>query len=349
MKVSKKLILQEAVEIRNFTKKNKKLPKYATISNSQFSQSQYCYVLAKQISKISLPTISKITVKEPSNSNGDNVEFNMDKVDYIDLANRVTKFIEINKQAPNYAKHKNYKIKFELYTYCFSKILSFYKENNYLPNYCLFDSKDLQNTQTTTTNTKKINSTSTSNNQNTPKKTNCSNPYTSSPHPTKQGCNEMGQNTNYFCGVSAIHKILRKFGITKYSQETLSKWAGTTSAGTDHKGIETCIAKVSKETGIKLTCQWYNFSELGFEKLANIICKQDKDVLVHLNYRLKYGHYEVINQIDTKDNTLKVLNSLGNKCAKGCFCGYVENRSFSTEKQYIAGISQKSILVVTKG
>lgn len=349
VKVSKKLILQEALEIRNFTKKNKKLPKYATINNSQFSPSQYCYVLAKQISKISLPNISKITVKEPSNSNGDNVEFNMDKADYIDLAKRVAKFIETNKQAPNYAKHKNYKIRFELYSYCFSKILSFYKENNYLPNYCLFNSKDLQNTQTTTTNTKKTTTTPTSNKQNTTKKTNCSNPYTSSPHPTKSGCNEMGQNTSYYCGVSAIHKTLRKFGITKYNQETLAKWAGTTTNGTDHLGIETCIAKVSKETRIKLTCKWYNFSELGFEKLAKTICQPNKDAIIHLYYRNKYGHYEVINQIDTKNNTLKILNSLGNKCDSSCYCGYVENRTFATEKQYINGISQKSVLIITKG
>ena len=348
MKVSKRLIIQEAKEIKGFTDKNKKLPKYATIDNSQFSPSQYCYLLSKQISKMSLPTIKKVQVKEPSNPTGDNVDFKMLRVDYIDLAKRVSTYIENNRQAPNYAKYKDKKIEFKLYTYCFAKILSFYKENNYLPNYCTFNSKDIQYTATTTTNTKKTTTTPISTNKKTTKKNNCSNPYTSSPHPTKTGCNEMGQNTAYFCGVSAIHKTLRKFGITKYSQETLAKWAGTTTKGTDHKGIETCIAKVSKETGVKLSCKWYNFSELGFEKLAKTICQPNKDAIVHLNYRNKYGHYEVINQINTKNNSTKILNSLGNRCGK-CYCGYVENRTFSTEKQYINGISQKSILIITKG
>lgn len=347
MKVSKRLIIQEAKEIRDFTNKANKLPKYATINNSQFSPPQYCYILAKQISKMSLTTISKITVKDPSQSNGDTVNLKMLKSDYIDIAKRVSDYIEAHKQAPNYAKHQDKKIKFELYTYCFAKILAYYKENGRLPNYCSFNSKDIQNIKTTSKTTKKSNNTSTSSSKKTTKKSNCTNPYTSTPHPTKQGCNQMGQNTNYFCGVSAIHKILRKFGITQFSQETLAKWAGTTTSGTDHRGIETCIAKVSKETGIKLTCQWYNFSELGFEKLAKIICQPNKDALIHLYYRNKYGHYEVINQINLNTQTLKILNSLGNKCGS-CFCGYEETRSFATQKQYINGISQKSVLIVTK-
>lgn len=349
MKASKKLILQEAVEIRDFTNKNKQLPKYATISGSQFTPPQYCYVMSKLLSKMSLPTISKVVVKNPTQSWGDNFSnVQILKNDYIDIAKRVSSYIETHNQAPNYATYNGKNIKFELYTYCFAKILSYYKENNRLPNYCTFNSADLQNNKTTTTNTKKTTVTSTSSSKNTTKKDNCTNPYTSSPHPTKTGCNQMGQNTNYFCGVSALHKTLKKLGITNYTQETLSKWAGTTTKGTDHKGLETAIAKVSKESGIKLTCKWYNFSELGFEKLGKMICQPNQDAIIHLNYRNQYGHYEVINQIDVINKNLKILNSLGNKCGS-CFCGYEETRTFATEKQYINGISQKSVLIVTKG
>ena len=345
MKVTRKLIIQEAKEIRDFTNRNKTLPKYATINGSQFTPPQYSYVLAKQVSKINTTNLDKRTVKEPTKPVGDTIDTIIYKKDYLDLASRVATYIEQHNQAPNYAKYGDKRIRFELYTYCFSKILAFYKENNYLPNYCLFKSKDLQNTKTTTTTNKKTTNTSTSTNTKT---NNCTNPYKSNGHPSKSGCDEMGQNTNYYCGVSALHKVLRKFGITKYSQSTLAKWAGTTQKGTDHHGLESAIAKVSKETGIKLTCQWYNFSELGFEKLGKLICQQNKDAIIHLYYRNKYGHYEVINQIDLTDKNLKVLNSLGDKCNKGCFCGYVENRTFATEKQYITGISQKSVLIITK-
>ncbi len=350
MKVSKRLILNEAVEIRNFANKNKQLPKYATINNSQFSPSQYCYLLSKLISKMSLPTISKIVVKDPSNPMGDTIkDLKMMKNDYVDLAKRVTTYIEKNNQAPNYALHNGKEIRFELYCYCFAKIVSYYKENNRLPNYCLFNSSDIQYPKLNSNSSKTTTSTSTSTTKKTTKKNNCTNPYTSKPHPTKQGCNEMGQNNNYYCGVSALHKVLRKFGITQFTQSDLAKIAGTTQRGTDHQGLETAIAYVSKKTGVKLTAKWYYFSDLGFEKLGKMICKSNVDAILHLNYRNKYGHYEVLNEINTSNNMLKVLNSLGNKCGSSCFCGYVENRSFGTEKQYISGISQKSVLIITKG
>lgn len=349
MKVSKKLILNEAVEIKNFSNKNKQLPKHATINNSQFSPAQYCYLLSKIISKTSLPTVSKIVVKESSHPNGDT--FNNVKIlknDYINIAKRVSSYIEKNNQAPNYATYNNKKIRFELYTYCFAKIVSYYKENNRLPNYCIFNSSDIKYAKTNTSTTKKNTNSSISTTKKTTKKNNCTNPYTSTPHPTKQGCNEMGQNNNYYCGVSALHKVLRKFGITQFTQSDLAKIAGTTQKGTDHQGLETAIAYVSRKTGVKLTAKWYYFSDLGFEKLGKLICKSNIDGLQHLLYRGKYGHYETLNEINTSTKMLKVLNSLGDKCGS-CFCGYVENRSFDTEKQYINGISQKSILIITKG
>ena len=349
MKISKKLILNESKEIRDFIDKNKKLPTYATIDGSKLTPAQYSYMMAKQISSMKLDGIEKITVKEAVSPVGDKISTNVLKARYVDMANRMVKYVEQNKVAPNYVTiDGKIRARFELYTYCFAKILAYYKENNTLPNYCIFNSTDIKYNLTTASNTKKTTAQSTSTTKKTTKKDNCTNPYTSSPHPTNSGCNGMGQNTNYFCGVSALHKMLKKFGITKFSQNQLAKWAGTTTNGTDHNGLETAVAKVSKETGIKLTCKWYHFSDLGFEKLAKMICKPNQDALVHLYYRNKYGHYEVINQIDMKNSTLKVLNSLGNKCGQ-CYCGYVENRTFATEKQYINGISQKSILIVIKG
>ena len=76
------------------------------------------------------------------------------------------------------------------------------------------------------------------------------------------------------------------------------------------------------------------------------------DLLYHIiadrAYRNKFGHYEVIQEINTNNNTVKVLNSLGNKCSSISYCGYIETRSFQTFNSYIAGISQKSIAILTK-
>ena len=351
-KVLKKQIIKEASEIKDFIEKNGKIPNTNTINNTKYTIYATSYLMSKLILTNFKQDIQNINViKYDVATHKDTIHEDVYKNDYLDMVKRFCSYCEAHHHVPStiHTKKSNVKVSFELYVYCISKIINFYHKNKYLPNYCLFNKADLQNTKSNTKNTQKTPSKSTSTNKKTVKKDNCTNPYTSTPHPTKTGCNQMGQNTNYFCGVSALHKVLHKFGITKYSQNQLAKYAGTTTAGTDHKGLETAIAKVSKETGIKLTAKWYNFSELGFEKLGKLICKPNVDAIIHLYYRNKYGHYEVINEINIKSGTVKVLNSLGNKCGTNCFCGYVESRSFALEKQYINGISQKSVLIITKG
>ena len=186
------------------------MPKYATIDNSQFTIPQYCYLLAKQISKMSLPTIGKITVKEPSQSWGDTFKnVKIDRTNYTDIAKRVASYIEVHNQAPNYATYNKKNIKFELYTFCFAKILAYYKENNSLPNYCEFNSADLQNAKSTTSTAKKTATTSTSSSKKVAKKDNCTNPYVSEPHllTTVAG---LGQNYHWDCSANSVQQALKK-------------------------------------------------------------------------------------------------------------------------------------------
>lgn len=136
MKISKKLIINEAYEVKRFFDKHKKLPKYATISNSQFTPPQYSYVFAKLVSKMSLPTVNKMSVASPKEDKGDVVDFTLKQNEYISIAQRVVDFMERNKRCPNYVEYKKKHISWSLYTYCFIKILSFYKENGRLPSTC---------------------------------------------------------------------------------------------------------------------------------------------------------------------------------------------------------------------
>ena len=188
----------------------------------------------------------------------------------------------------------------------------------------------------------------------TPKPTGCTNPYESSPHPTSYGCNGMGQNNSTCCGPSALHKILYKFGIRDITQGTLSSWAGTTSAGTSHQGLETAIAKVNQEKGTNLRIDWYNLSELGWENIGKIICQPNKAAFCHILYQNggtcdgdgEYGHYELLTRVNTKTEYVQVLNSLGGYCGN-CYCGYYQDRSIACQEHFIRGISQKSIAVVS--
>lgn len=355
MKISKTKILKEATEIRKFIENNKKLPTYATIDNSRLTKAQYTYLLVKLTSKISLDNVEKNTINEPSLPNGEYINEKVLKSDYLDMANRIVEYIEKYKQLPNFCttKKSRKKVRFELYVYCFSKILDYYNTHKSLPNYCLFNSNDLnQTTSKATSNTSKTTA---------PKKSNCKNPYTSSPHYTEQGCNRLGQCTNYYCAPHSIHQCLKKLGITSFNEQTLAKWASTTTSGTSHEGINTCLAKVSKDSKIPLKVTWKNFSDFGSTKkerylnLAKLLCKDNVALFFHIGYQGSgssatgkiFGHYECLDRIDMSSSKVRALNSLGNKCGSG-YCGHLQERSFNLQSTFIASISQKSVCIIEK-
>ena len=189
----------------------------------------------------------------------------------------------------------------------------------------------------------------------TPKKE-CTNPYTSSPHPTASGCNGMGQNTSTYCAPSSVHKCLYKFGIRDISQATLASWMATNSSGTSHQGIETGIAKVNQVKGTNIKIQWYNKSDLSWEEIGKILCQPNKAIFCHILYKNggtcsgsgNYGHYELLTKVNTDTGYVKVLNSLGGYCGS-CYCGFYQDRTMACQEQFMRGISQKSICIITKG
>lgn len=162
-----------------------------------------------------------------------------------------------------------------------------------------------------------------------------------------------GQISGYHCAPHSIKQSLRRFGITKYTEKTIGQYAGTTTAGTGHSGIETALYQIAKKEGITLKVEWKNFSDLGstqkerFKKYGDLMTDEDKAVFHHELYRGKYGHYSLLKQVNTNNSNLIVQNSLGNKCGSGYY-GYMENRGYGTQASYIAGISQKSICIITK-
>lgn len=170
----------------------------------------------------------------------------------------------------------------------------------------------------------------------------------------KQGGGCLGQTNAYRCGPHAIMQALRKFGITGYSEATIAGYAGTTTAGTGHSGLETAIAKIARLEGVNLQVEWKNFSDLGgstterFKTLGEHMTDSHKSVFWHELYRGQYGHYSLAKTVNTNTGNLLVANSLGNRCGSPAYCGYLETRSFSTQVQYFRGISQRSICIITK-
>lgn len=347
MKFKTSIIMKEAQGIKEFTEKYKRIPKTAAVGNTILSSYSIAYLFSKVIhDKFSAGECSLASVIVYNASKyEDTINEEVQVADYKVMIKNFIDFCHKHKRVPAYitTQKSHTKVSFELYLYCLAKIVNFYKENKTLPNYCTFNKTFLANTKTSTSTSKKSNTQSTSTSTNT-------NIYVSSPHPAKPGCGGMGQDTSYFCGVSALQKVLFKFGIKDYSQSTLAKWAGTTKAGTDHNGIRTAVAKVNKLKGTNIKVTEKTFTEAGgWKGIAKILANKNQDIIFHNKYRLEYGHYEVMNQLNLTTNYTKVLNSLGKKCTNTCYCGYVEDRSCKTMKQYMDAVSQKSLIILTKG
>jgi len=345
-RITQKNIINEAVEVKHFIETNKKLPKYCTIEGNQYSVYTTAYLISRTIANLKTENIKVETINKSNQGFSTKLDENCSKTTYLDMVSRFNEYCNKNGRVPAYVITIRNKADFTTYLYACCKILNYYKQNNTLPNSCLFTSSYIDVNKKETTKTKNNQSTSTSTNANIEV-------YTSSPHYLNTGCNNLGQCTSYYCGVHSVHQVLRKFGITKYNENKLAGWAGTTTSGTDHQGINTAIAKASNGN---LKTRWINFSSLGedtsarFKALGKLISQKDTDCIIHNLYRLKYGHYETIHKIDHNNKTVYVLNSLGNKCGTTSYCGYIEKRSYTEFAKYIANTpaNQPSICLITK-
>lgn len=340
--MKKQYIITEAKQIKTYIEKNKKIPLTNTYEDGKiYSIYTTSYLMANLIRNWSKNDINKIDViKYDKKTYTDTINEKVIKEDYLQMIKKFLDYCKTNHRVPTYiiSIKSNTKISFELFTYCLTKIIVYLSENKVLPNYCFFNKSDIRLNQSSSEKPNK--------NKNPPI-SNCTNPYKSLPINANSGCDAMGQNTSYFCGVCALQKVLYKFGIN-VNQKTLASLAGTTTKGTSHEGLKTAIAYIAKKNNVKLKVQEYNFNDLGFEKLGKLICKPNVDAITHIKYRLEYGHYEKIKSIDVKNKQIEVVNSLGSKCKNNCYCGYIEKRSFTIQKQYFNAISQKSIILITK-
>lgn len=367
MKVKKNIILTEAEQIKSFMEKNKKIPKACTLSDGTIlSPYSTTYLMANLIKNINSSSISLANViRYNADTHTDTINEKVMKEDYLFMIQNFLNFSVDHKRVPSYitTKKSKTKVSFELFMYCLAKIIVFYQNNKYLPNYCQFKKTDMSNTAKVTTTAKKTVTQSTSTSK---KVTNIAKTrYVSQPHWLVEGCNRLGQCTKYYCGVHIIIQMLKKFGITGYAEKQLAKYAATTTAGTSHQGILTAIAQVSKETKIKLTAKWVNFSDMGktdeerFKAIGKLLEDPNTAVAWHIGYvdggesteGTIIGHYEGLDIINLQTKYVRALNSLGKKKADGSYTGRLQDRKMSVQAYYARKTpgNQPAILIVKKG
>lgn len=332
--------------ITDYVQKNKKMPTLFKINKVGYNKNHMIYRLSYAITHQNKDS-KGFHIESAKNPMGNKLNVKIYKSDYSDMAQRLCKYIEQNKQTPNYVTCKGKKVAIDLIIYEFSRIVIYYNNKKKLPSYCTFDSAHVRGTTTEAENKK-----------------NCTNPYTSSPHYTSSGCNKLGQCTDYGCGPHSVHQAIKKFGITNIDESTIASWAGTTTNGTGHSGLNTAIAKIASKTGVKLSVEWRNFSSFGnsrderFKNIAKLLCRKDKAVFFHILYQNggasydpyaeDFGHYEMSDRINVSTGYLRILNSLGGYCGSGR-CGFIQDRSFAVQDAYLKGISQPSVCIITKG
>lgn len=299
----------KGIECKKNVEKNYKLGIY----------SQWGYYFAKALITPYKDIPRNKNIKVAPKPRGDKVKFRVPKADYIQLAKNLIAFVEKNGRMSNYLTYKGKRIRCRLYVYMFAKVLAYRNEHKDFPSYVDIDYKAFY-----------------------PPKT-----YKKYGRSTEYGCDNMGQNNSYYCGPHMVQEIIRNLTGIVISQSTLAEVIGTTSDGSDHEGILFAFEWFSRNYNITLNASWKSFNEVGgWDGLKKIHESTNQDAGEHENYRLTWGHYTNYNKIYS--GSVDVQNSLGDRCSSGCYCGYVEDRDRSEAKRYLDGISQPSILVVTR-
>ena len=365
MKYQINALKTEATQIKSFIEENRKIPLACKLSTGEtISPYSVAYLLSKMI-KDNLQHLDynliNVIIYNPSKRYNDTI-VNEDvlKDDYLVMVQNFLKFCEKHHRVPRFVttQKSKTKVSFELYLYCMCKIIIFLDKNNALPKYCNFNKGFVSNANTSAKTSKNSNKQSTSNSQNTTR-------YVSEPHYTSEGCNKLGQCTPYYCGPHSIHQAIRKFGITQYTEKQIASYAGTTTSGTGHPGINTAIAYISKKTGIKLTVTWKNFSSMGktdaerFKAIGKLLSDKNTAVLWHICYinggesttGEKFGHYEVINIINTVTSYVRALNSLGTRKADGSYTGKLQDRKYNVQAYFARNTpgNQAALCIIKKG
>ena len=155
-----KEIEDAATNVKNYVAKNKKLPSTVKVGSKTLKISEFSYLASKAISNLNsnkkgdILLVSGISNR---NSSAHSFKSTVYKAQYLDLAKKTISRIESKKAPSTYWSVKDSsgkvigKANFNLYTYCFAKILDFHKSKNYLPNYCTFDSGDFAPAKKATT------------------------------------------------------------------------------------------------------------------------------------------------------------------------------------------------------
>jgi glutamine amidotransferase-like uncharacterized protein len=127
-----------AATVKSYFESNKRLPNYVNINNQQVTMASFLNLLTTatlQVNSGSTTDIPLKSVNPPNNESGTIKSGNIQKSEFLTMAQTIKSFIDSNGRAPNYVTTSLGNMKFTSVVYMFSKIMNYYKTYNRLPNY----------------------------------------------------------------------------------------------------------------------------------------------------------------------------------------------------------------------
>ena len=137
-------ILKGAAAVKAYYSSNGKVPSSVTTGGYTYTVPEFLYLMAQAIHQLGSSNTNSVPciygVKAPSSAKGDVIDsVELYRQDYLVVAKNVANYIKKNNQAPNYASSTVGNIIYSEVVDAFSRILTFYKENDkYMPNYWLY-------------------------------------------------------------------------------------------------------------------------------------------------------------------------------------------------------------------
>jgi hypothetical protein len=133
-------VINASSVVKLYVETNHTLPNTVNVAGNQVSMPQFLELLTTALQNINTNSNATIALGNYGNAaaSSENITSrNITKTEYLDIANRVKSYMDLNGRAPNYATQTSTgdSIRFESMIYMYSKILNYYKTNNVLPNY----------------------------------------------------------------------------------------------------------------------------------------------------------------------------------------------------------------------
>jgi len=132
-------ISQSAGVVKSYVETNLSLPNKITVGNSQVTSSQYLYLVSTATQNVYKSNKSSIILRNvlaaPNPQNETLTSGNINETQYISIAKSITTFITANGRLPDYILTTLGKMDLQSAIYMYCNILSFFKENNRLPNF----------------------------------------------------------------------------------------------------------------------------------------------------------------------------------------------------------------------